>query len=172
LYVEDESAYHLARALIASMDAKTARSISIVWGNGFGYMLTLRAHLPVPQRPEIKYALLFDGDQQDNEDIPPSWVSHWPALFLPTDGDPDSLFMTLSGNPQELATRLGRSPAEVSRVIAMLEGKDAHDWVNELGDQFDRALVLPALASLWVDQNEELKLAFQSAVLGAWNKPK
>lgn len=171
IFVEDESAYHLAQALIDGLGARESEPISVVWGRGCAYMVALRQHLPQSRSADIGYVLLFDGDQRTNPRIPVEQAGHWPAVFLPTDTDPDSLFVTVGNNATGISTRLGRRVAEVERFIETLEGKDAHDWVNDLGTQFDRVLVLPALASQWVNENAVATAAFheelRSAILGA-----
>jgi hypothetical protein len=167
MFVEDESAYHLARALVGRLDPQIALSVSIVWGKGFGYMVGLRDHLPRSPRAEIKYALAFDGDQRENDDVAVEHEHHWPTLFLPTSSDPDTLFTSVATSIGALSARLGRSPKELERVIASLEGEDAHDWVNKLGEHFDRSLVLHALADLWVEQNPDAAVEFQEDMLNS-----
>jgi hypothetical protein len=165
LFVEDESAFHLTRALVDGLGPKDAGGLSIVWGRGYGYMLELRKHLPKSRSP-IAYALVFDGDQRSNDSIPVPLDGHWPAIFLPSGSDPDSLFIT-SHDPAVLAKRLGKTTEEVARVIETFEARDAHDWVNGLADAFDRGVVLSTLASLWVEANAQLAGNFQSELRSA-----
>jgi len=165
LYVEDESAFHLTRALADGLGPRGAAGLSIVWGKGYGYMLELRKHLPTSRSP-IAYALVFDGDQRANALIPVPLDGHWPAIFLPSTSDPDSLFVS-AHDPAVLATRLGKTTEEVARVIETFEGRDAHDWVNGVADAFDRGVVLSTLASLWVENNAQLASQFQGELRSA-----
>ena len=165
LFVEDESAFYLTRALVDGLSPKDAGGLSIVWGKGYGYMLELRKHLPKSGSP-IAYALVFDGDQRANDLIPVALDGHWPAIFLPSATDPDSLFIS-SHDPAILATRLGKTTEEVARVIETFEGGDVHDWVNGLARTFDRGIVLSTLASLWVEGNAQLALEFRDELRSA-----
>jgi hypothetical protein len=151
LFVEDESAWMLTRVLVEALDRRLARSVELVWGNGSGYMAELQEHFPSPPRPEIKFAYVFDGDKR--EEIGVSKKNRWPALFLPTDADPDELFRTARLDPAGLASRLNVPEGELALVLDGMEGRDAHDWVNGLGERYERSRVLRVLAELWVETN-------------------
>lgn len=154
VFVEDESAWNLSRVLLESMDRRVANSIALVWGNGAGYLTSLQAHTPRPPRPDIRFAFLFDGDQRQRHKSPGG--NRWPALFLPTEQDPDQLFRTVGSDIASLASRLNIPPGELSRFLDSLEGKDPHDWVNDLGDHYGRVIVLRVLAELWVEGNPQI----------------
>jgi predicted ATPase len=176
IFVEDESAYHLARALILGMDRRVSGSISLVWGNGFGYMRGLQEHLPQARHQDIGYMFVFDGDQRPSIEVPAASSdtseesptdevaaahsaqasqegesSEWQAVYLPTHADPDKLFKSLASSRPLLAERLGRSMTELNRVLSTLEGKDPHDWVNGLARGIDRPHILAELAALWIE---------------------
>lgn len=150
-FVEDESAWILAHVLIEAYDRRLARASAVVWGNGSGYMIELQEHFPRPPQPEIVYTYLFDGDQRARVDK--SKQNRWPALFLPTDSDPDVLFRTLRSDVPRLAEKLNVPYGELARFLDTKEGADAHDWVNDLGAEYGRPRVLRTLAQLWVDSN-------------------
>lgn len=95
IFVEDESASVLAHALIERIDRRWARSTMIVWGNGYGYISSLRSYLPHRTRAAVSFAYLFDGDQRAS--IGKSRDDQWPTLFLPTNDDPDMLFYSVRG---------------------------------------------------------------------------
>ncbi|MBL0705083.1 ATP-binding protein [Sinomonas cellulolyticus] len=160
LFVEDESAYYLARALIAILGYGIAQTFSLVWGGGNGYMVALQGSLPAPARPLIKHAYLFDGDQRSR--VGDSPTRRWPALFLPTEADPDTLFKEAGRDTERLAIRLGVSESSLIREIESHEGKDAHDWVNDVAARFGRPVFLQAISELWVEQNPETVEAFLS----------
>lgn len=176
VFVEDESAFHLARALILEMDRRISGSISLVWGNGYGYMRGLQDHLPQARHLDIGYVLVFDGDQRPPVAVPiatgnPSEesptdeaaaeqpteasddpeLSQWQAVYLPTREDPDKLFKSLAHSRPLLAERLGRTMTELNRVLGTLEGKDPHDWVNGLATGPERPRILAELAALWIE---------------------
>ncbi|MGW6005218.1 ATP-binding protein [Oerskovia enterophila] len=158
LFVEDESAFVLTRTLVEQLGQRTLRETSIVWGDGSGYMSELQAHFPKPPEPAISFAYVFDGDKRS--EISASRDRRWPVLFLPTDMDPDELFKSLRSNCADLAQRLRVPEVELQRRMDLLEGENPHDWVNELGDVYERQRVLRTLAELWVDQNQSLAVKF------------
>lgn len=163
VYVEDESAWYLAHVLIEKMDRRVAKSITLVWGNGAGYLKELQLHVPKPPQPEIHFAFLLDGDQR--EDFTPLTGSKkWPALFLPTTEDPDELFKTARNDVPQLAQRLNVSSTELDQFIDGLQGKDVHDWVNDLGEEYGRTKVLRILAEQWVENNPENVNIFLSEI--------
>ena len=121
-------------------------------------MSELQGAFPRPPHPEIKYAYLFDGDKR--AEIAASGPDRWPALFLPTQKDPDDLFRLARLDVSSLAHRLHVPPAELSRFLDVKEASDAHDWVNDLADRYGRPQVLRTLAEMWVDGNEATVNAF------------
>lgn len=157
-FVEDESAWMLAHVLIETFDRRLARSSAIVWGNGSGYLTELQAHFPRPPTLEISYLYLFDGDKR--AEVQASKQNRWPALFLPTEDDPDALFRTLRTDVAKLAERLNVPEGELARFLDSKEGVDPHDWVNDLGEEYGRPRVLRTLAELWVESNETTVTSF------------
>lgn len=167
LFVEDESAHALSAAALHRFDRGLARRVAITWGNGHGYLRELFKHVPVSPRPEMKIAFVFDGDQRSAPPDEPE-TRHWPAIFLPTDQDPDDLFKSLRSSPNELAARLSTDRTHLDRVLESLEGTDPHDWVNDLGDEFGRPLTLHALSALWVERNQEEAELFVRTLRECW----
>lgn len=190
VFVEDESAYHLARALILKMDRHVSGSISLVWGNGYGYMRGLQEHLSRARHLDIGYVLVFDGDQRPPSTVPLATdntdeesptdelaalqptkanndptLSQWQAVYLPTEDDPDKLFKSLAHSKTLLAARLGRTMTELNRVLGVLEGKDPHDWVNGLATGADRPRILAELAALWIELHPSQSVEFRSDLL-------
>lgn len=160
VFVEDESAWHLSRALIEALDIRLANSTLIVWGNGAGYLTELQTHLPRPPRPEIRFVVLFDGDQR--QQVTPASGNRWPALFLPTEQDPDELFKSNRTDVQGLASRLNTAASGLKTFLDSIEGQDPHDWVNDFGQEYGRPNVLRTLAELWIERNP--------AIVGAYLK--
>lgn len=151
-FVEDESAWMLTQVLLEHHDRRLANCSSVVWGNGSGYMVSLQDHFPRPPTADIKYAYVFDGDKR--KEVQESQPRRWPALFLPTNGDPDDLFKSLAMDVSLLAAKLGVNEGDLSRFIDSREGVDNHDWVNDIGDRYGRQQVLRGFAELWVATNE------------------
>jgi hypothetical protein len=168
LFVEDESAHALTAAVLQRVDRGLARRVAITWGNGHGYLRELVKHVPAPPKPEMKFAFVFDGDQRSAPPDEPE-IRHWPAVYLPTEQDPDELFRDLRSSPDELSARLGTDREHLERVLESLEGSDAHDWVNDLGDEFGRPLTLHVLSTLWVEQNAGEAEAFVQALRECWS---
>lgn len=167
-FVEDESAWMLAQVLIETFDRRLARSSAIIWGNGFGYMTELQEHFPRSPNFEISYTYIFDGDKRS--DVKKSKSNRWPALFLPTDDDPDVLFKSLRTDKATLSRKLNVPEGELGRFLASKEGIDPHDWVNDLGQEYERSRVLRALAELWVENNETVIASFLEELNRALSK--
>lgn len=153
LFCEDESAYVLTRVLLQADDLSYIRETTIVWGNGHGYLRALESAMPRPPQPVIEFAYVFDGDQR--KDFEPSNGSRWPAVFLPTNDDPDTLFVNLATHLDELATALSTPANQLQEFLDTLNGKEPHDWVNDLCVQFGRQQTLASLAALWRELNAE-----------------
>lgn len=162
LFCEDETAYHLTRSLLEHVDRSLARSSTVLWRDGHGFLRSLHAALPRVPRAEILFAYLFDGDQRAA--LPPPSDAKWPTLPLPTDADPDTLFRGLVASSDQLANRLNVSAEELGRTLEALEGRDPHDWVNDLSAEFGRQRVLPALADLWCEENPDQVQEFGDAL--------
>ena len=158
LFCEDETAYCLARALLEHFDRSRSVTTTLVWGNGDGYLRALHGALPRAPHPEIFFGYLFDGDQRAT--LPATGDGTWPAIALPTDEDPDTLFMGLAGASEKLAEKLAAQSEPLARTLGSLEGRDSHDWVNELAQVYGRQRVLSALADLWCDENPDLVAEF------------
>ncbi|MGB0970217.1 MAG: hypothetical protein ACPGVG_04550 [Mycobacterium sp.] len=167
LYCEDESAYSLTRALLELADHGLSRATSIVWGDGVGYLVTLRRSMPRPPNFDVAFALVFDGDQRINVDRSDS--RQWPAVFLPADDDPDALFKSLADQLDELADALGAPSDQLAEVLDELEGEDQHDWVNRLGERYGRQHVLIRVADLWARQHPREAGAFVEEIKAGLN---
>lgn len=153
LFVEDEAACHLTRALLRRTDRRAEPSTLMIWKDGYGYMKVLRQALPKASANPLSFAFVFDGDKR--RELGSSTGGQWPSLFLPTDGDPDDLFVTVGADVGALASRLHVDEQELRWMLGSLDGADPHDWVNRLAAKYDRGQVLPALAELWIEQNPD-----------------
>lgn len=164
VFVEDESAWHLVRSAIEASSKALSRSTAITWGGGEGYLGPLIQSLPRPPAPEIRFAVAPDGDQRSKFKS----RGKWPVSFMPTNLDPDDLFKSLANQHETLATRFIVDVADLERFLDTIEGEDAHDWVNRLGERYGRQIVLSALSKLWVEQNGSESEAFVEELQKAW----
>lgn len=161
LFCEDESGAALARSLLHHAGAD--RRATVVWKDGQGYLTALSRHLPRYERMEVKFGLVFDGDQR-NRDGRGALSAGWQTIFLPTSSDPDTLFKGLASDPAALAARLQVPETTLVSWLDALEGADPHDWVNGLCDRSVRVAVLESLADLWVADHPDETAAFNAAV--------
>lgn len=162
LFCEDESACALTRALLVVADQELSEGTSVVWGDGDGYLVTLRRSMPRPPDPDLEFAFVFDGDQRSA--VATSTPPQWPAVFLPTGDDPDDLFKSLASDVDELAGALGTPRHQLVEILDALEGEDGHDWVNRLADRYGRQLVLIRLANLWARLHPAEATAFLESI--------
>lgn len=63
-----------------------------------------------------------------------------------------------------MARRLNVPRERLSRFIDLKEGLDPHDWVNDLGDEFGRQIVLKVLAEQWIDLNGDEVESFKDDI--------
>jgi predicted ATPase len=165
IFCEDETAWYLISEMLRDQDKLLWRSTSIVWGSGHGGLRALRTNLPRTANPELRFALVFDGDQRGTTDENDD--THWPICFLPGD-EPDELFKSLAARLPELAVALSADEADLRRVLEAVEGGDSHDWVNRLGEEYGRQIALTALARLWVKQNPDAAKEFVDYLVARW----
>lgn len=167
LFCEDEVAVAMTRALLDAVDPMLSRRVSPLWGGqGHGYLRQLRKHMPRPPVPRVRFAYIFDGDQR--EDVDANTADRWSAVFLPTHDDPNTLLKQLASTPDDLADRLGFPRDRVRRSIEALEGGDPHDWVDDLGAEYGRPLVLAVIASVWARRNLEKAKQFVADLEATW----
>ena len=150
MLVEDEVAAALLRALLG----QTGRDPSgwhVTWLRGESDLRELAARLPSEAGLPFGVVIVFDGDI-DCAGVKGSW----PVLALPGEASPDALLRTLSSEPEKLADALRLEKDKVHLALAALEGRDDHDWVNELcAVAGRRAQAMTALAELWVTMNPD-----------------
>lgn len=165
-FCEDESAWHLTKALLTAVDDSLVRSVSIVWGNGEGYLRAMRIAVPRPPQPDIKIVLVFDGDQR--ADTITANDKRWPTVFLPTSLDPDSLLKGLAAASDSVAKYLSTDTVTLDQLLDSIEGLDPHDWINSMGEEFGREFTLKQLSSLWCETHPEEVEKFAASLIGHW----
>jgi predicted ATPase len=149
LFVEDESAAALLRALLHEAEPRLLERSTIIWGNGHGYLTDLHATVPRPPTRDVHIAYVLDGDQRGHA----AAGSGWPLVFLPTDKDPDELFRTLANESAELALRLGVTEEQLLARLDVLRTVEKHDWVKEMRAAFGSQTALEVLARLWAQKH-------------------
>ncbi|WP_243057818.1 hypothetical protein [Nocardioides sp. SR21] len=168
VFAEDESACALARALVAAVDPLQVRRTVFLWGgDGDGYLKELHKHLPKPPQPEVRFAYAFDGDQRGT--LGATKDKRWGGVFLPTDEDPDELMQSLASEVAALAERLMTTEERLRPFLASIEGEDCHDWVNKLGEEYGRPLVLQVLPALWAELHPGETQVFVEELRAAWS---
>ncbi|WP_150118378.1 hypothetical protein [Actinomyces radicidentis] len=167
IFVEDESASALISAILLKESRTLRSSCEIFWVNGTGPLDTIRKTLPTEGRDaRIHYLFCYDGDARATgfEHAPEDELTTRKererdprTIFLPTTFDPDSLLMSLANVralPAHLAQRTARDESVVRMILDGVEGRDPHDWVNGLGEELGRQLILRCLPSLWLDHDK------------------
>lgn len=164
IFVEDESASALISAILLYESRTLRSSCEIFWVNGTGPLDTIRKTLPREGRDSrIHYMFCYDGDARATgfEHAPKQEIATRKererdprTIFLPTNLDPDSLLMSLANQRRlasQLAQRTGQNESVIRLILDGIEGRDPHDWVNGLGEELGRQVILHCLPSLWLD---------------------
>jgi len=156
-FLEDEAAFMLWQEMIRTVDPRLWRTSRFLWCTGYGDLEKLWSHLPHP-KVQIAglpvFAFVADGDKEASVETAlnkarkgNSQRDYWPFLCLP--GDPDVL-MKAAAIPQSsfISERLGLSLGELEGFLESKQGREAHNWVEDmLGfTQQPRQEVLRALA--------------------------
>jgi hypothetical protein len=68
----------------------------------------------------------------------------------------------------EIADKLDTDERSLSVFLSSIEGKDPHDWVNDVGIKYGRPVALFGLASLWVENNFEIAEDFVRQLHDGW----
>lgn len=167
VFCEDEVACALTRSLLDAVDPILSKRVAVLWGGeGHGSLRMLLKHLPRPPRARVRFAYVFDGDQRGT--VEEDRTDRWGTIFLPTADDPNVLLKSLAGEREVLANRLGVLLAHLSEKLDGLEGEDVHDWLDLLGEEFGRQLVLTSLSALWAENHYDEAVAFVSELQAKW----
>lgn len=165
IFVEDESACALLSAILLADSKTLLASCEVFWVNGTGPLDAIRCNLPTEGKDSrIHYLFCYDGDARakgfealsdDSLSARRDREKDARTMFLPTLDDPDSLLMSLAESDtleRTLSSAFHRGAESIRLILDSLEGEDAHDWVNDLGDELGRSQTLHALSALWVQQ--------------------
>lgn len=164
IFVEDESAMAQLEAILDTGGNFLLERCTIVWGGGDGYLRKLHEKMPRPPRPRSFFGFVLDADQR----VLPTGEGRWPVLNLPGELDPDEAFMAMPNVAAALSEVSGVPLRDLLLFLGTLEGADAHDWVNRLGDRFGRPKVLAGLGRVWASQNAHLAREFVTSLRTGW----
>jgi len=165
LLVEDKAAREFANAWIAHFDPLLAQQLDV---RDVGSNNKVWEALSFPKvQGWLKVVGLLDGDAwattrdyfgvKANEER-----RNWPYTFLPGDGDPEPLLRdTAVRDIHLLASKLGRAYGLVHAALGSVEGKDRHDWLEELPTRLgvSYTTLIKALFEVWVANEANAKQA-------------
>lgn len=164
LLVEDRAAREFARTWINHNDPEILRWVDFV---DTGSEANTVAALSFPRVDSwLRFVGIFDGDARSRI----TELYKWPYAFLPGNQSPErTLREVVVGNSQELAAKARRHVQDVAFVLSEIEGRDPHDWFEELHKRLGLSYeqLMTALFSIWVDipQNgKQAKEAFDELV--------
>ncbi|WP_246347521.1 ATP-binding protein [Brevundimonas basaltis] len=146
--VEDMAGAEFCRWILEKYDPRLARRIDVTVRNGEGNIAASLAQMADTRR--IKIVGLFDGDVRTTTAEEPRARS----TFLPGDIPIERTFRTLvTENPGAFGAIVGRE--DIPRLLATLEGKEAHDWYHDLSVELglSRTQLFPPMFRLWNDQD-------------------
>jgi hypothetical protein len=153
IFVEDSLARLLSRAILEKYDPLLSRQVYLDQRNGDGEVITALKPMIGTEAP-IKFIGLFDGDMRGK--VPQQFEPI--SAFLPGEEPIEIVFRRLiEGNPEALEAATGNQ--NCSAIVSSLEGKDHHDWYEELARELglSRDQLFSHLFSIWIrkPENEE-----------------
>lgn len=168
VFVEDSMARLFLRLILERFDPLLSRQLFIDQRNGDGEVRAALKSMLNTSGP-IKFIGMFDGDLRSSDlaDLTSR------SSFLPGDRAVEILFRDLvAANPASLEDVVNNT--HVSTIVASLEGKDYHDWYEELARELglSRDQLFIALFSIWIQApgNEEAAQSAYTALLNLINQ--
>jgi hypothetical protein len=146
--VEDKAAREFVRALLDRIAPDLSRLYQIIDVGDNSKVVAALTHFPSAAN-WLSMVGLLDGDQRNTKIGP----TQWRYEFLPGDAGPERL-LRLAANAERLSDLLGiRGADEIGLVLADLEGRDDHDWLEQLPRLLGVAYeaVVGALMWCWLD---------------------
>ncbi len=107
----------------------------------------------------LKFIGMFDGDLRGK--IPRLIEAN--STFLPSDEAIEATFRKMVEKaPEELETLTGTK--NLAAIVGLLEGKDHHDWYEELGRELglSRDQLFSHMFTIWIRRDENEKLAAEA----------
>jgi hypothetical protein len=167
-WTEDEAAHAFVLALCDRLDTTLGSRLALYWTTGMGDIEALEEHIPRPEGfvRTVEFVFFVDGDQEVREPAD----SKWPRVILPGRKSPDELFRDYAPEAiDSLVNAFGRSREIVISMLEKIEGRESHDWTNELADLCDlpRPMALRAMANAALDGNPTLVEEFRESLAAA-----
>lgn len=163
VFVEDEAGSAFVKAILERFDGRLARSIGVLKRNGWGDIISVMDSLGETSSISIKFIGVFDGDVRTQ--IPQIFKHRY--AFLPGTEALESIFRNMViSDPIPLASAIGN--ANLPAIIVALEGRDHHDWYEEICKQvgLTKAQLFPFLFNIWfkMENNYEQALSTYEAI--------
>lgn len=158
IFVEDSLGRLLCRAILEKYDPLLSRQAYIEQRNGDGEVISALKPL-VGMKAPIKFIGLFDGDLRGKV---PKVVEPY-CTFLPGAEPIEVVFRkVVESDPEGLEAQTGTK--NCAAILGSLEGKDHHDWYEELGRELglSRDQLFPHLFALWIRQADNEKAAIET----------
>jgi len=145
-YVEDSAAKAFLKLILERFDPGISNTFEISIQNGNGGVATAVQYFPAELR-SLSAVAVFDGDIRGKA---LDAIAHR-SLFLPGDVPVERLFKELATKrAADLSSALGVD--DIGAVLFSLEGKDIHDWFEEMANAFGRSKdqIFAVLFDLWM----------------------
>ena len=167
-FVEDSMGRLFLRLILERFDPLLSRQIFIDQRNGDGEVRAALRPMLNTSGP-IRFIGMFDGDLRDGDlgELTPH------SSFLPGEEAVEIIFRDMVSARPDLLEAVVHN-AHVVTIMASLEGKDHHDWYEELARELglSRDQLFVALFSIWIaiPGNEAAAQATYSALLNLMNQ--
>ena len=152
VYVEDSLARLTCLSILEKFDPQLSRQIHISQRNGDGEII-ISMKPKVDADSPLKFIALFDGDLRGS--VPEAYRDR--SAFLPGSQPMEIEFrQMLVSHPDGLEAH---GNANIPAILASLEGKDHHDWYEELGRELSlsRDQLFYILFKFWINISGSLE---------------
>jgi predicted ATPase len=150
LIVEDRAARVFAKTWLSKIAPEILQEFDVVDANSNSVVMNILKIFPSIKW--LKLIGLLDGDQRDQ-----AVEASWPCTFLPGNLCPEQdLRAAAEADVAKMASRLSRTPADLAFIFSQLEGKDHHDWFEELHKNLDISYdaLMWTLVSHWYESGD------------------
>lgn len=102
---------------------------------------------------------VYDGDMRGSPNVKFDKIN-WKYLFLPGNTNLEEEFKSFTRDLSKrnlIAEKLDIKTTDFSRILSHIEGKEKHDWFNELYRQTDTHIshLVKVFTKLWIESNQE-----------------
>ncbi len=154
LFVEDLVAQAFLSSVLSRMALDIHQRYELLISEGEATLSQLKNCFP-PDSAWLEVAVIYDGDQRQRQE-----KGKIPQGFLPGAASPESLLWeTARANQQRLADGVSRPLPDVTVVLDALEGRERHDWLDELAGRLrvEKHILIDVLAAICLDTNEQVR---------------